>query len=518
MEAYGLELSDLTHPHSPLLLIRPTEDRQLKTDNAKRQLQLWCLMAKDDGLKADELEVLYSWKHERIEDGLLTEDPHLFAVPSRNERGETVIEQLSVQKLIEALHEALRQATGDRTLHHHHLRHSFATWTFLRLMLSDLPKIPDLFPHLPETNAWLRKAKAFRNRLYGTSNLTRKHAMAVASLLGHSGPGVSLEHYIHCMDWLVPHFFSQSKLLGIRSMRQIALASGHSEKTLSEWKRRYGAASIPALLFKQRLPERVVAESNMQACSSPSDIVDLRPERWVEATWDLLFLSSTTVEPFSTLADRLGFNSDAARAILERAQRIQQIKEQRGKQSKRHRMESVPIDRLLPDTKQELACPWFPKSVQEQKIIEDLEPRLGRLAAEDPAETRTVLGYYVNNLWLTCNLLPFRNPDKPGDALRYKAFLNDLSIPGDQIRFAFFDARERSVFRAKWKQGLKLTWRYRDRIEPVRPPYRTNSASDRWCAIEPDFRGNDPEEPSRGSDGFRFLMVMAAIRFGCEDE
>jgi len=247
-------------------------------------------------------------------------------------------------------------------------------------------------------------------------------------------------------------------------------------------------------------------------------MLDLRTQRWVKATWDLLFLSRTTAEPFSTLADRLGFDSDTARAILDRAQRIQQIKEKRGRQSKRHCMESAVIDRGRPDTKQELACPWFPKSEQEQKIIEDLELGLGRLAAADPAKTRTALGYYVNNLWLTCNFLPFRNPDKPDDARHYKAFLNDLGIPSHQIQFAFFDSRKRSTFRSKWKQALKLTWRHRDRMETVRPPFRTNSASDRWCAIEPDFRGSDPEEPSRGSDGFRFLMVMAAIRFGCEDE
>jgi hypothetical protein len=72
--------------------------------------------------------------------------------------------------------------------------------------------------------------------------------------------------------------------------------------------------------------------------------------------------------------------------------------------------------------------------------------------------------------------------------------------------------------RAKWKQALNLTWRRRDRIETCKPRYRTNSASDRWCAIEPDFRGNHSGEPPRGSDGFRFLMVMAAIRFGYAGE
>jgi hypothetical protein len=140
------------------------------------------------------------------------------------------------------------------------------------------------------------------------------------------------------------------------------------------------------------------------------------------------------------------------------------------------------------------------------------------LAAEDLARIKAVLGYYVNNLWLTHNMLPFRNPDKPDDALRYKAFLDHLGIPGNQIRFAFFDARERSVFRAKWKRVLKLTWRYRDPIETIQPSYTTNSASDRCCAIEPTFRGTDPKNTSCGSAGLRFLMVMAAIRFGCEDD
>jgi integrase len=516
MEAYGLELSDLTDRHSPLLLIRPTQARQLKTDNAKRQLQLWCLMAKADGLGEDELEVLYSWKKRRLEDGFSKECPLLFAGLERNVAGELVQIPLPVLKLIEALHEALRQATGDRTLHYHILRHSFATWTFLRLMLSDLPMIPDLFPHLPETTAWLRKAKAFRTRLYGTSNPTRKHAMAVASLLGHGGPGVSLEHYIHCMDWLVPQFFAQSKLLGVRSLGPVALASGLAEKTVYGWKRRVSADSIPALLFQQRFPERVAAAGGKQISGSRADIVDHAPQRWVSDTWDLLFMSSTTGELFSTLADRLGFDSYTAQAILDRAQRVRQIKEPMGKQSNRHRMEFMALDRLHPDAEQELACPLVPKSFKSLKSSEDLELRLGQIATKHPTNTGTVLGYYVNNLWLSWNMLPFRNPEAPDDAIRYKKFLNDLGIPDVQIRFVDFNPLKRSRFRSQWKKALNLTWRRRDQMATLKPPFRRSSASDRWCAIEPDFGRNPPEELSRGSDGFRFLMVMAAIRFGYE--
>jgi integrase len=517
MEAYGLELSDLTDRYSPLLLIRPTDARQLKTDNAKRQLPLWSLMADADELGENELEVLYSWKRARIEDGCLKMCPHLFSVPELNDAREIVLTPLPIQKLIAALHDALRQATGDPTLHYHHLRHSFATWTFLRLMLSDLPTIPDLFPHRAETKAWLQKAKAFRAHLYGTTHPTRKHAMAVASLLGHSGPTVSLEHYVHCMDMLLPLFLAQSRLLQL-CPAQVALASGLPRGTVNEWKQRFGADSIPALIFKRRFPERVIVSDAGSSAEALSYVADSIPQRWVSNTWDLLYQSGTTSEPVHDLADRLGFDFDVAQAILARARTIQQIKEPRGKQINRHRMESVVINRLTPDEKTDIACPWLPKSEKDKKVIDALESILGRLALEQSATTKAVFGYYINNLWLTRNMLPFRDPDMPDDAVRYLAFLHDLEIPVMKTRFGFFDHHERSTSRSKWKRAFKLTWRHRDRIETCEPPYGANCSSDRWCGLEPDFRSSSSEESSNGSNGFRFLMVVAAIRFGYADE
>ena len=140
------------------------------------------------------------------------------------------------------------------------------------------------------------------------------------------------------------------------------------------------------------------------------------------------------------------------------------------------------------------------------------------MTAEHPAKIRTVLGYYVNNLWSTCNMLPFRNPETPDDARRYRNFLNHLGIRVDQIRFMFFHPLKRSRFRSQWKQALKLTWRHRDRMETLKPLFERSPASDRWFAIEPDFRGDGPGKLSGGSNGFRFLMVMAAIRFGWDNQ
>ena len=56
--------------------------------------------------------------------------------------------------------------------------------------------------------------------------------MAVASLLGHSGPSVSMEHYIHCMDWLLNAFLAQSLLMRVPSTRQAIIASAHPASAL----------------------------------------------------------------------------------------------------------------------------------------------------------------------------------------------------------------------------------------------------------------------------------------------
>jgi hypothetical protein len=517
MEAYGPEVFDLTDRYSPLLIIRPTEARQLKTDNAKRQPPLWCLIEDDDGLEQDELKVLYSWKKLRIEDGVSEACAYLFAAPGLNDDGEIVQIPLPIQKLIAALHDALRRATKDPTVHYHHLRHSFATWTFLRLMLSDLPEIPDLFPHLVKTTAWLQKSKSFRAQLYGTPHLTRKHAMAVASLLGHSGPGVSLEHYVHCMDLLLPLFLARSSLLQPHST-QVDLSSGLSTSTVSDWKQEFGADSIPALLFKQRFPERVITSDASLSSAASSCVTDSGSQRFVSNTWDLLYQGSTTDEPQCDLADRLGFEFDTAQNIRVRASKLQRIEEPRGKRTKRHLMESAAINRLKPNEETKLACPRLPTSDEDKRVIDALEPILGRLALEQSDTTKAVLGYYVNNLWLTRNMLPFRDPDMTDDAVRYLAFLSDLNIPVTKTRFGFFDHHERSISRSKWKRAFKLNWRHRDRIEPCESPYGANRSSDQWCALEPDFRSSSSEESSKGADGFRFLMVMAAIRFGYAGE
>jgi len=315
------------------------------------------------------------------------------------------------------------------------------------------------------------------------------------------------------MDWLLPLFLAQSSLLQPHST-QVNLSSGLHESTVRDWKQKFGADSIPASLFKQRFPERVITpEAGVSAAASP-DVADSEPQRWVRNTSDLLYLGGTTDEPQYALADRLGFEFDTAQSIRVRASKLQRIEEPRGKRTKRHPMESVAINRLKPNEETELACPRLPTSDEAKRVVDALELILARLALDHSDTTKAVLGYYLNNLWRTRNMLPFRDPDNSDDATRYLTFLNDLGFPITKTRFGFFDEHERSTSRATWKRAFKLNWRHKDRIETCEPPYGANRSSDRWCGLEPDFRSANSEEGSKGADGFRFLMVMAAIRFG----
>ena len=204
MEVLKLKSVDLNEANPSELLIRPSAARRLKTKSSTRKLPLYAL------LSDEELTLLKVWKVERANqhpENAPVHEQFLFGIPELTALG--MPEVVSQDLLFPIIHDAMRSVTQDNTLRFHHLRHSFACWTMMRLMLSDVPKIPILFPKQPKSQDYLNESSAFRQKLYGNSELTRKNIYAVASLLGHSGPEISLEHYIHCCDVLLAIWLEQ---------------------------------------------------------------------------------------------------------------------------------------------------------------------------------------------------------------------------------------------------------------------------------------------------------------------
>lgn len=510
MEALKLMLHDVLLYESPELLIRPSEWRRLKTKNATRKIPLGPL------LDERELEWLTAWTRRRKTEGRSGSEavPYLFAIPQGN--GELLIP--SPEMVFNLIHPALREVTGDPTVRFHHLRHSFGSWTFLRLLLSDRQSVPDPLPYLPKTTVWLRQSKPFREQLYGHSFPTRKHAYAVASLLGHAGPEISFEHYIHCLDLVTAETLRHSPRFAPKS-RNVILACGPSQATAYRWARHGdGAASLPAQLYARRFPEAArqietafcsrVARTDSQSDKAESGF------RWIESIYHFLHRAKTPGLPLYRLMEDYSLELSAAERLLARARYLCTLRVGRGAGGYRHRMAEWIPDRRKPDHKERFACPERPHLRSDRQIVKQLAPRVAALWKKDPALVHRVLDYYVHHAWQTRNALLFKDPDDPEPARDYLRFLKEIGVKRDNLQLVSFDLVQRSRWRERWRIALGLGTR--DRIQPRRAPNKENSGAVRWLGIEPVWSGADENSTRRndtGSYGYRFTMVMAAIAF-----
>lgn len=246
MEVLMLKLCDFCEHDPAELLVRPSEARRLKTKNATRKLPLYALLSES------ELAELRQWKKARLTElqsissdasALPIQQKFLFGIP------ELKYDFIPQETVFPILHHAMREVTGDESIRFYNLRHSFASWTMLRLMLSDLPVIPGIFPHLPETTQRLKESADFRKKLYGRGDLTRRHVYAVALLLGHAGPATSLEHYIHFCDVLLACWLN----IDVAAPRKTPLVrqSGIPQSTAYRWISK-GVRRVPYLLARRK--------------------------------------------------------------------------------------------------------------------------------------------------------------------------------------------------------------------------------------------------------------------------
>lgn len=197
MEIFGLRIKDIQlHRRTITVLVREYDGHRLKTANSKRTIPADAL------LDPTERKMLRAWAERREREvaptsntGADVSSERLLAIVSRGHKS------LSHEGISDRVYAALREATGDRFLFIHHLRHSFATWTHLRLLVPDHPEISAFFSAHPATERWLTNGRRLRLQLLGhAQGPSRVHSFAVARLLGHSSPTVSMGHYVHCSE------------------------------------------------------------------------------------------------------------------------------------------------------------------------------------------------------------------------------------------------------------------------------------------------------------------------------
>jgi len=222
-EGLKLRVEDIQGDEDCYLLIRPHHYRRLKTNNAKRHFKL------SHFLSHDELLLFRSWVNNRR--GQLasgeSSSPFLFACASKG------YNCINADLVFPVIHRVMRAVCGDDSLRYHNLRHSFATLTLLRLMNGESYLLP-IYEQHPETQNWLADNVALKHYLYASQDPTRRHLYALSILMGHASPETTLEHYIHCMDYLA-RFSIEKRIMPTAEM--LSDASGHSLTTIYRWLR-----------------------------------------------------------------------------------------------------------------------------------------------------------------------------------------------------------------------------------------------------------------------------------------
>ncbi len=405
MEGLKLRLCDLHPAGRGDLRIVPHAARGLKSRSSERNLPLRFLLTEE------EWDKLHAWWRHRCQEatssaGRLDAAQYLFAIPRLG------MAELPTQTVIDNIHQALREVTGDPLIHLHHLRHSFATWTYLRLRIGLHPSLADHFKQWPMTHAWLASGAEFvRNMLPGANPGARSAAYATARLLGHSGPGVSFEHYIHCSDLLWAGLaYRQAQ----RLPRSLLIAATGLPRVTGYRKLDRSIDTLISALRTRRRERYLFHEPISQAADPVSQGIQPADSSYA---WEQLLQKISSIlhchdcgESVTQIARQTGLNPDEVEWVIERAKNLVQ-------RIRWHSRDGREALRLCPPS-------W--KGVEEKRFGTDLRAALIRLHETHPELLVDGLQTALSRFNPQRKDIVFRSLDEASEARRFLDFASAL--------------------------------------------------------------------------------------------
>jgi hypothetical protein len=326
-------------------------------------------------------------------------------------------------------------------------------------------------------------------------------------MMGHSHPSITLQYYVHGMDWLLDTYLRSAPALQPNT-RTAVLASGLRERTAFRLAAQ-GTAVLPARVLRQRWPE----------LATVTRVASEELASWPWKAWDILFRHLSLRESLPPLARDYGLLPDEAIGYCHRATHLYQMRARvRRKRGPRGWQHVMLLAWTEPGSKSKVrvACPKRPHLTTDKKVLTIFAPALARVL-EDKPDLLPLLRYYAENIWQHHNQLFFRNPDQPSDAIAYLELLEGMGIKRSQHRFFVFHKLQHCKQLEQWKVALRLPKNVA--IHRLPPPNVNSRSYDSWIGIEPILSNSTPARGnnSTGTHGFRFLMLMAYIVYGETD-
>ncbi|TKJ09358.1 site-specific integrase [Halomonas sp. 15WGF] len=235
-ECASLLIRDIAYlPDQPSIsgevIVRANSFHSGKSYSATRRLPLLLLMP-------EEREFLIDWVQERRNQAMTrTADKQLLFC--RDGEGYSLLEDSMLFRPIQI---ALKTVSGDKSLRYHHLRHSFISFTLLRLLESK--------PNALLESTWSTDDNghiAMPNEDVDLSKLaglppqhrpSRKRLWLLALWAGHASPDETLSSYSHLLDWTLGKLLSQRFDVPLTTHQQLVLLKIPSKTALTSWRNR----------------------------------------------------------------------------------------------------------------------------------------------------------------------------------------------------------------------------------------------------------------------------------------
>ncbi|NYT73756.1 site-specific integrase [Halomonas sp. QX-2] len=237
-ECAGLQIKDVTYlfdndAFDGEIIIRSNDYRKGKSYSATRRLPLWLLMP-------EERKDLIDWVKRRKGE-ITTQQVTKQLLFCRSGTGRLLLEDKVLFKPIQT---ALKTVSGDHTLRYHHLRHSFVTFTLLRL-LERMPGelLPDAWVLDDQRNIAMPNTDADISALAGLApqdRPSRKRLWQLALWAGHASPDETLSSYTHSLDWILGQALRERFNPTLNIDQQFALLNFPTKTALSSWRNRRG--------------------------------------------------------------------------------------------------------------------------------------------------------------------------------------------------------------------------------------------------------------------------------------